>query len=162
MESIEGCYTAFLGAVNSLVDEFVPSRPTDHNPKWTLPPPRSLDRRKRAAWKTYKRVRAELGRRHVDAAAALQWFATLNQQYRNFHIRQQVDHEANLVANLSSCPKAFYSYIRRKKNGSPPIGPLKVDGRIVSDFLGISEVLAAEFSSHYRVGTLGPISGYQS
>ena len=52
---------------------------------------------------------------------------------------------------MAEAPKAFHSYVRRKKKGAPSVGPLKAsDGSVVSDESGMSELLASAFSSVYR------------
>ena len=60
---------------------------------------------------------------------------------------QQSEIEINLykvkVTNLSF----FHKNIRRKKQGKPPVGPLKIVNRVISDPQEMSEVFVGSFSS---------------
>ena len=58
-------------------------------------------------------------------------------------------HELSLVRNLNDSPKMLHVYIRRKKKGNPPVGPLRIDNTIISDPGEMSEVFADDFGSIY-------------
>ena len=70
-----------------------------------------------------------------------------NIDYRNFLISQQCETEITLICNKSNKLKLFYNYIKRKKNGKPPVGPLNIENRVISDLQEMSEVFACSFSS---------------
>ena len=141
----------FLDKMYELIDKFVPLRNLKRRGMWTAPPPRSLLRAKSSAWARYKAIRSVHGRNHTQAESALGEFNRLNSLYRNYSIHRQAEHEKSLISKLSEAPKAFHSYVRRKKKGAPSVGPLKAsNGSVVSDESGMSELLASAFSSVYK------------
>ena len=52
-----------------------------------------------------------------------------------------------MICNQSNKPKLFHRYIRRKEKGKPPVGPLKIDNRVLSDPQEKNEVFVRSFSS---------------
>ena len=95
-----------------------------------------------------------MGRSHADVVEAWDQYSFINREYRTYSLEKQKDYEENLVKNLKLCPKLFHSYIRRKKKGVVPVGPLRVGSRLISDVPSMCEILADEFCSHYRVDSL--------
>lgn len=71
-----------------------------------------------------------------------------NQQYKLFFINSQVNYEISLIDKMKESSKAFHSYIRQEKVGTPSIHPLrKTDGSVTTDCTMMSEILAIEFFS---------------
>ena len=125
--SVQNCYDLLTHVFNSLVDLYVPlSSRAASSREWLHPPPRHLARRRAAAWKRYKTLRAQLDRSEVSVLAALDEFLVSNQEYRGYARNKQWEYEQGIVRRLSESPKLFHSYIRRKKKGRLPIGPLTV------------------------------------
>ena len=144
--SVEDCYSLFLENLYGLIDRYVPVSSADRkNPSWMNPPPQSLVRRRREAWSTFKELRREHGRSSDESVEAWEVYASLNSEFRNYSKNKQWEYEENLIRRLSTAPKLFHGYIRRKKKGRPPVGPLKVGGVMVSDAGQMAEVLADTF-----------------
>lgn len=82
-------------------------------------------------------------------------FTTINQQYRSFSIRSQIDYEESLAGNMNESPKIFHRYVRQKEVGYPSVGPhKKLNGSISTHPAEMSEVLASEYSSVYIANEL--------
>ena len=148
--SANSCYERLLVILDSLVERCVPlidvaSKP----PRWMNSPPAALMRARSGAWSNFKRLRRSMGRSHVSAQSAWDRYAQLNSEYRSYSKRKQWEYEAELAKSLSSAPKLFHAYIRRRKKGRPPIGPLKVDNLVVSEPELMAEVFANGFCSVY-------------
>ena len=151
--SVETCFSLFGDLLRKLCDEFVPlANSSAFSRVVRLRPPRSLLRRRSSAWQTYKRLRTSFGRHHDEVCLAWENYSALNREFRNYAIVKQIEHEESLIAVLNENPKRFHAYIRRMKEGRPPVGPLKVQGELVSDPADIAEVLADQFCSCFRVG----------
>ena len=93
------------------------------------------------------KARNDYGRNNDLTALAWTDYSSNNIEYRTFSISQQCEIETNLICNQSKKPKIFYKYIRRKKKGKPPVGPLKIENRVISDPQEMSEVFVRSFSS---------------
>ena len=80
---------------------------------------------------------------------ALAWrdYSSFNIEYRNFSISRQCETETNLTCKQSNKPKLYHKYIRRKKKGKPPVEPLKIGNRVISDPQEMTEVFVRSFSS---------------
>ena len=128
----------------------------DRAPTWICSPPRSLVQRRSAAWRNFKRSRANFGRSSEAAELAWERFSAVNVEYRSFTLRQRWDHEIYLAQSLACSPELFHSYIRRKKRGCCPVGPLKIDGEVVSCPERMAEIFADGFESVF-VGSV-PVS----
>ena len=146
---VQGAYDVYVSVVSHLVDTYVPLA-ARRLPVWQSAPPRSLINQKARAWRDYVALRRSVGRHHQLAREAFVKFTDLNYQIRNFSKRKQSDYELSLIQRLGDCPKLFHSYIRRLKKGRPPVGPLKVQARLVEDHGEISEVLADYFAGAFR------------
>ena len=152
-KNVEECYKIFIDVYAELVDRYVPSKSSKTPSNWAARPPRSLLRKRKDAWNTYTRARKEFGRNHAAAEEALAAFNEVNHEYRSYSLAKQCDHELSLVQCLSENPKKFHAYIRRKKKGNPPVGPLKVNGAVISDPKDMSEELASYFGSVFNPST---------
>ena len=145
-----------------LVDKFVPVGSVGEATNWLSRPPRSLNRSRSEAWKKYKVNRRQYGRTSEEALSALDVFQNFNRQLRNFSRETQCKHELGLIRRISSAPKLFHSYIRRRKKGRIPVGPLKESGgEVVGDARLMSEVLAESFSLVFRSDIPPEISEHQ-
>lgn len=133
-----------------LVDRYIPTSVSYCGSSFPSQPPATLRRARARAWKRYKDLRSTHGRRAETTQEALTNYNDLNTQYRLFFINSQINYEMSLVNSIKESPKAFHSYIRGKKVGSPTIGPLKqTDGTVTSNCAVMSELLADEFFSFY-------------
>ena len=141
------CYDVFLLELNRLIDKYVPLAHNRGTPVWLSPPPGAMLRQRATAWKLYKTLRHRLGRRHIESLAALDRYLSLNKEYRSYSRNKQCSYESNIVCSLGSNPKLFHSYIRRKKKGRPPVGPLTMPYGTVSDDREMSEVFVEYFGS---------------
>ena len=120
--TMENCYGYFLDVLDSLVARHVPVVEVGSGADCeSARPPRSLVRRKTAAWNEYTRVRAATGRSSGEAKLAWERFSAVNREYRAFSLNQRWDYEMYLVRSLSDAPKKFHSYIRRKKKVRPQL-----------------------------------------
>ena len=98
-------------------------------------PPRSLLRERSEKWSDYKRLTEHLGRNDVEVVDALRNFNGVNYRYKNYSRQKQGEHEMYLINKISSSPKLFHSYIRRRKKGKIMIGPLRTETGVVSESL---------------------------
>ena len=159
--SPDSCYNIFLSFVDDLVDQYVPVTQNRVTSRRIADPPRSLLRDRSYAWEVFKRLRGSFGRRHSEVIIAWERYSCLNREYRGYSINKQWEHEENLVQNLSRVPKLFHSYIRRKKKGRPPVGPLKRNFAILTDPAEMSEVFAEYFASVFRIDGPGTVEEHQ-
>ena len=79
------------------------------------------------------RLRKNLGRSHDMTYQAWLEFLRVNAGYRNFAVNNQWEHQSNWMQNLGSKPKLFHAFIRRKKKGNPPVGPLKSGDSVIKN-----------------------------
>ena len=145
---VEACYSSFLDKLQELIDIYVPLGIAPDN-FWCCAPPRSLLRSKSRAWDNFKAVRREFGRNSLETEQAFSVFQAANREVRLYSLSRQRDYELNLLKRSRAIPKLFHSYIRRKKKGSPPIGPLKIGDEIVSENRNMCESFADYFGSVY-------------
>ena len=146
--SVDECYNAFCDIISGLVERYVPV--TDEKPRnatWMQKPPRQTVMAKSRAWDEYKRARKSHGRLSELATRAWEAFTQASSTLRSHAIRQQCNYEENLIDSIKDNPKLFHGYIRRKKKGRVPVGPLKVDGNVISNVPEVVEVLADSFAS---------------
>ena len=144
------CYTVFLNKVAEAREIYVPV--ADSSCKidpWVAKPPRALIVERSHAWASYKRLRRKLGRDHRNVFVAYEVYADLNSQYRNYARNWQKNYELKMANSLREDPKLFHAYVRRRKQGKPSVGPLKVDGVVTSSSEQVAEVLADYFSEIY-------------
>ena len=146
------CYDQFKLVLNGLIDRYIPMGNFSVVPAWLSAPPSSMVRQRAAAWRRYKSLRNSLGRRHVEALSALNTYLALNRDYRSYSRDKQCNYEKHIVSSLGHAPKLFHSYIRRKKKGRPPIGPLTEPNGCVSDSWEMCEAFVDYFSSVF-IGT---------
>ena len=154
--SVEDCYSLFCNTLSRLVATYVPVMEC-RLPRWQMPPPRSLMRRRAAAWRKFKCKRASLGRRHLSTEAALEDYLDLNRVYRSHDRVSQCNYEGNLAKKLPTCPKLFHSYIRRKKKGCSAVGPLKEGGVMLVEPGEIGESFADYFCDLFSSDCQGPL-----
>ena len=161
--SVDECFKRFLEILGVLVSKYVPSRESDcsKKPSWLFPPPRSFMRLRTSAWNDFKQLRSRLGRQSAAVVSAWEKYSSINREYRNYSLNKQWEHELRLAKDLSKMPKLFHGYIRRKKKGKPPIGPLRVNNGVISDPEDMGEVLVDSFASVFVSGSPGNPSAHQ-
>ena len=103
-----------------------------------------------------------MGRHHNLCRLAWEDFSSLNLEFRNYSLGRQWDHELNLVRRLSHSPKLFHGYIRQKKKGNPPVGPLKHEGHVVSDPGQMGNIFVEYFGSVFNPEIPSFVSEHQS
>ena len=141
--SAEENYSYLSSVLLALINCYIPCRPISCElPRWMSRPPRCLMRERSVAWNEYKRLREQFGRDSQNVLCALSHFNVLNHRYRNFSKQKQCDYEVSLIGRISTSPKLFHSYIRRRKKGRSVIGPLKSSSGVVSDKFQMCELLA--------------------
>ena len=102
-----------------------------------------------------------LGRNHQTSVEVWLEYASVNAHYRSYSITKRRDYESRLAEDLGRAPKRFHAYIRRKKKSRPPVGPLKVNGMLVSDPLEMSEVFLGSFASVFCTETPDSVEAHQ-
>ena len=146
--SADECYGRLMDILQGLINNYVPvSDSCQKVPCWMGPPPRELTRERSEAWDGYKQVRFVHGRSSVEARDAWDKFANVNGRYRSYAKQKQWEYEEGLIRSISNTPKLFHGYIRGKKKGRPPVGPLKVNSTVVAEAAGMAEVFADSFCS---------------
>ena len=149
--SAADCYGIFVETMSEVTDAFVPSADfSGGKPPWIAKPPRSLICNRSRAWTNYKLLRSELGRTNPQVLNAYDEFRSLNGNYRFYSRNIQCAYERQLANVLHESSKPFHAYVRRRKEGRPSVGPFKVNGNIVSDSIGMAEVLADTFCEVYQ------------
>ena len=78
---------------------------------------------------------------------ACEAYSEKNLEYQNFAFKKRREHELSLARNLNVSPKIFHAYIRRIKEGNPPVYPLRIDNKIVLDPGEMIKVFADHFGS---------------
>ena len=158
----EECYCRLLDVLDRLVESFIPEvEISSREPSWISRPPRSLIRRRAEAWTNYTQVRSSLGRSSDAAGEAWERYSVINVEYRSFSFRQRWDYEIYRAIGLAHSPKLFHSYIRRKKKGRPPVGPLRVQGEVISHPAQMAEVFANSFEAVYDSSAPVATGGHQ-
>ena len=147
---INESYELFKSILSRLIEKYVPQKNCSRIPKWLSSPPRAMVRERAAAWGNYKNLRDGLGRRHMEVLAALGSYLALNRNYHSYMKNEQCNYERHLASLIGPSPKLFHSYIRRKKKGRPPVGPITMPYGAVSDDLEMSELFADYFSSVFN------------
>ena len=149
-QDIDDCFSQFVEISHELINRHVPEVVMEVKPhKWTRPP-RALAGRRSAAWKHFLATRGRVGRHHELCLLAWQEFSNLNLEFRNHSLNRQWEHELKLVRSLSHSPKLFHGYLRRKKKGNPPVGPLKYEGNVVSNPRQMGDVFVEYFGSVFN------------
>ena len=75
---------------------------------------------------------------------------------------RQCTYEGSMIKRLVSTPKLFHSYVIRRKS-CPSVGPLKSRyERVVSNAVGMSELLANAFSTAFVEGAPPITAQHQS
>ena len=149
-ETLESCWSRFVSCIEALVARFIPVGNIGDAYHPQLNPPKSLIRERSRAWSNYKRLRHDHGRNSLLVQEALDRYKEINYRYRSFSYHMQCDYEERLASQLSYAPKLFHGYIRRKKKGKPPVGPLKVDGCAITDCKEMAEVFVDSFSTVFQ------------
>ena len=144
------CYNLFLDKYFELIELYVPLKQFTQPSRWNTRPPRSLLRRRKTAWMEYLDTRRTVGRLHQLSLDAWAEYSRINLEYRAFSINSQKEYELKLIQALDENPKLFHSYLRRKKKGTPPIGPLKQNGNVILEPLGMSGIFAQYFGSIFN------------
>ena len=115
----------------------------------------SLKKRRSISWTLYKDIRSFYGRNSDEAIQALSRFHSLNHDYRQYFILEQISYEESLINDLNTDPNLFHRYIRKKKSCSLSAGPLKSpNGIVITEDSAMAELFASSFSSVYRSNTL--------
>ena len=161
--SANDCFQHFKAIVTELSDDFIPVKTScNDKPPWSLRPPTSLVRRRQEAWQNYKNIRQRLNRCSSEVATAYQSFAAVNRQHRGFATNCQAEYESDLITRLKTDPKLLHSYIRKRKVGSPSIGPLTMNSGVLSDKPDeMAEILATSFASVFTQNDPVNPAGYQ-
>ena len=153
-------FARFIQIVRPLIEKHVPLRTPGRN-LGSFVPPTSLRRQKTRLWNRYKYVRSSHGRRSSGALEAYMDFNEINETIRNYHINAQVNHEKGLIDLFKENSKFFHSYIRRKKVGTPSVGPLRLNGGSLTDKPSImADLLADTFSSFYNCELTNSLTEY--
>ena len=148
--TVDECYNLFMEKYFELIELYVPLKQYTETSRWNSRPPRSLVRRRKTAWDKFLYTRRIAGRRHQLTCDAWVEYSIVNSEFRSFSIRSQAEYELKIVNALGENPKLFHSYLRRKKKGAPPIGPLKQNGCVISGPLEMSKVLVQYFGSVFN------------
>ena len=151
------CLNRFLGILNPLISRFVPLESSSPRRTSRRPPPR-LAKRRKDAWRIYRLARSIYGRNSLDASTALQFYTSVNREYRLFFVNSQIEFESSLITSLKTNPKAFYSYLRARRVGAPTVGPLKSasSNELISDNGRMAELFVSSFASVFRDARLTP------
>ena len=104
-------------------------------------------KRRSDAWKLFVKAWKDYGRNSDLTALAWRNYSSIKIEYWNFSISRQCEIETILMCNQSNKPKLFHNYMRRKKKGKPPVGPLKIENSVISEPLEMSEVFVCSFIS---------------
>ena len=145
--SVDGMFGKFQEIIFPMIEAYVPLC-SKEKPSSIPNPPAHLKRERRSAWEVYRNLRSLYGRSHGISEEALHRYSIVNYRYRNFHIHAQIEHEISLIDLFRSDSKFFHSYIRKKKVGSPSVGPLRMsDGALTEQPELMSEIFVNKFSS---------------
>ena len=144
------CWRYFADCIDNLVNRFVPRGSFGCGYRRMWKPPGSLMRERAVAWSYYKSLRKDHGRNNELTMEALDIYKEINYRYRNFAFHKQCDYEERLVSQLSSAPKLFHGYIRSKKKGRPPVGPLKLNGLVICEPSEMAEVFVQSFAEVFQ------------
>ena len=136
--TIDQRYGTFLNVTNNLAELYVPL---------TTRQEEVVSCCNSDAWKKFVKWRKDYARNSDLTALAWRDYSSINTEYQNFTISRQCEIETNLICNQSNKPKLFHKFIRRKKKGKPPVGPLKKENCVIPDRQEMSEVFVHSFRS---------------
>ena len=111
-------------------------------PLWMQQNVMRIIRKKKRLWATYKKTKdyeEYLAYKKVENETK----KLVRQAKRKF--------EKKLAKEAKKKPKMFYSYLRTKTANKSSIGPLKDDGKVVSDEMGMANILNKFFASVFTV-----------
>ena len=147
--SVDSMFCKLKEILDPLIQQYVPTASCNLLRKQKSPPGH-LKAERKSAWQSFKQSRSTYGRQSHCAALALDKFLTINNLYRNYFVKSQIDFEKSLISKVKSDPKALHKYIRAKKVGAPSIGPLRQDdGKLTAECAVMAELFASSFSSVY-------------
>jgi hypothetical protein len=95
-------------------------------------------RKKRRLWKVYKESKD-----HAEYRA----YKKVEKAVKDSVRKAKKKFEKNLAKDVKKNPKAFYSYLKSKTSNRQSVGPLKVDGVVVTDDEKQVEILNQFFTS---------------
>jgi hypothetical protein len=146
--SVDDKYIFLQTMLLSLIERFVPQRRGAPSQPWSARPSQELLRQRSQAWESFKLARRMYGRNEARTVDAYHSFVRFNNECRNCEVVNRSKYEAELIDQLKDHPKLFHSYIRKKKTGSPTIGPIKqTNGNLVSDPLEMCNIFVSKFAS---------------
>ena len=134
-------WNIFTNKIEEAVHKYVPTRKRRQpgRPVWMTDSLLRLTRRKSRAWKTYRGASGD--NKQILHARYLK----LQKQCKKAIRKAKNKLEKKLSLNNNKRP--FQSYIKSKTKNKSKVGPLKVNGNLISDNQGMSTVLNDYFSS---------------
>ena len=131
-------------AIRKVEDKCVPKkkRRISNRPLWMQQNVMRTIRKKRRLWATYQKSKdydEYLAYKRVEAETR----SLVRQAKRKF--------EKKLAKESKKKPKMFYSYLKSKTSNRTSVGPLKENEQVVSDDIGISNILNKFFASVFTV-----------
>ena len=142
----EDAWQLFKTTVHGLVEKHVPTRVvrTNGRPPWLSNELLQEIRKKRRLWAKYRKSPSQENKFEYEEVAK-----TVQKKIRR--AKRRVEQQ---LATDTANSKKFYSYIRSKTSTRTGVGPLKVDGRTLTDSREMAEALNEYFGSVFQAEDL--------
>ena len=145
MEEMDGldanqCWEVFKLKMEKAQDAAIPKkmRRVGSRPVWMTKNVMRVIRKKRRLWKNYKESKD-----YEEYMA----YKTVEKKVKDSVRNAKKRFEKNLAKDVKKNPKAFYSYLKSKTSNRQSVGPLKKDGKVVSDDEEQADILNQFFAS---------------
>ena len=134
LESME----TFYEKINKVVEDCVPKkrRRQGSKPVWMSKKMMRMIRKKRRMWKAFQETKQ---------FQKWQEFKKVQKEVQQAVKKAKRKVERKLAKGAKKCPKAFWSYIKKKMGNKVTVGPLREGGRTVTDSTEMSNIL----NDHY-------------
>ena len=137
---IEEAWNLFKNKLSECMDKFVPQKvkKLNNQPPWMNRDFLQLIRKKRRVWKRYNKYSSMEDKTEYE---------NMERQVKNQIRNTKKNYERRLAREIKNNPKLFYNYINSKKSNRVAVGPLKHEGKLVTDCEEICDKLGNHFGS---------------
>ena len=139
-DDIETDWTTFKEKIFEAEAIYVPTKiiKSRNQPPWMTRALLRQVRKKRRLWKNYKKY---------GNLETQEKYRKIESEVKNSIRREKKNYERKIASNSKSNPKMFYSYISKKKCNKVTVGPLKINGDLLTESEDIAKTLNDFFSS---------------
>ena len=147
-KDVTTAWATFRALIEDSINRYIPlvERRKKGDPKWMTRAVKNLVNRKQKAWRRFSKNRSDQNFEKYKLAEK-QCKKGVSYAKRKF--------ERNIAASGNKRP--FSSYVRSKTKSRANVGPLKVNGKVISENKEMSSILNEYFTSVYSKESAGPV-----